>query len=44
MQDDKIKGISIKKNQYNNDEAWTRSLKYLLTNMKWLLAWVAQHY
>ncbi|OQR95573.1 beclin-1 [Thraustotheca clavata] len=27
-----------------NDEQWTRALKYLLTHLKWLLAWVAKRY
>ncbi|KDO18758.1 hypothetical protein SPRG_21648 [Saprolegnia parasitica CBS 223.65] len=25
-----------------NDEQWTRALKYLLTHLKWLLAWIAK--
>ncbi|OQR99709.1 beclin-1-like protein [Achlya hypogyna] len=27
-----------------NDEQWTRALKYLLTHLKWLLAWIAKRY
>ncbi|KAH9193709.1 hypothetical protein AeNC1_004308 [Aphanomyces euteiches] len=27
-----------------NDEQWTRALKYLLTHLKWLLAWAAKRY
>ena len=25
------------------DEAWTRAMKYLLTDIKWILAWTAKH-
>lgn len=28
--------------QFNNEETWTKSLKYMLTNLKWLLAWVVR--
>ncbi|KAG8467473.1 hypothetical protein KFE25_000789 [Diacronema lutheri] len=28
--------------QYNQDELWTRALKYMLTDLKWLLAWHTQ--
>ncbi|GLE04888.1 hypothetical protein PINS_up013869 [Pythium insidiosum] len=27
-----------------NDEQWTKALKYMLTHLKWLLAWVAKRY
>jgi len=27
--------------QFNNEETWTRACKYLLTNLKWILSWVA---
>ncbi len=27
-----------------NDEQWTRALKYLLTHLKWLLAWSAKRF
>lgn len=33
-----IGDVSIKL-QFNNDEKWTKSLKYLLTNLKFLLVW-----
>jgi beclin 1 len=36
---DKIGGQSIK---YGDDETWTRALKYLLTNLKWLIVWTAE--
>lgn len=38
---DKICDMSIKI-QFNNEETWTKSLKYLLTNLKWLLTWVSK--
>lgn len=28
--------------QFNQDELWTRALKYMLTDLKWLLAWHTQ--
>ncbi|KAJ8673867.1 hypothetical protein QAD02_005129 [Eretmocerus hayati] len=30
--------------QFNSEEQWTKALKYLLTNMKWGLAWVSSRY
>ncbi|CAI5717098.1 unnamed protein product [Peronospora farinosa] len=27
-----------------NDEQWTRALKYMLTHLKWLLAWISKRY
>ncbi|DAZ99507.1 TPA: hypothetical protein N0F65_005379, partial [Lagenidium giganteum] len=27
-----------------NDEQWTKALKFMLTHLKWLLAWVAKRY
>jgi beclin 1 len=41
MDRDKIGEMSIKHNQYNT-ETWTKALKYMLTNLKWLLAWLAR--
>lgn len=35
--------VSISPLQSSNEE-WTRSLKYMLTNLKFLLAWVARYY
>lgn len=26
-----------------NEEEWTRSLKYMLTNIKWIIAWYCKH-
>jgi len=41
MEKDKVGDMSIKI-QFNNEETWTKSLKYMLTNLKWLLAWVVK--
>ncbi len=38
---DKIGEMSIKI-QFNNEETWTKSLKYMLTNLKFLLVWLAK--
>lgn len=27
-----------------NDEQWTKALKYMLTHLKWLLAWISKQY
>lgn len=35
---DLINEVSIKL-QFNNDAKWTKALKYMLTNLKFLLAW-----
>jgi beclin 1 len=37
----KIGDMSI---SLGNDEEWTKALKYMLTHLKWLLAWVAKRY
>jgi beclin 1 len=36
---DKIGGLSIK---YGREDAWTKALKFLLTNLKFMLAWVTK--
>ena len=28
---------------HSNDEEWTRAMKYFLTDLKWVVAWVAKH-
>lgn len=28
---------------YANDAAWTRAMKFILTDLKWLIAWVVKH-
>ena len=45
IEKDQIGGISIK-SQFNQDDKWTRALKYLLTDLKWLLAFCTRkgHY
>ena len=37
---DKIGDLSIR-TQFNDEHAWTRSLKFLLTDLKWLIAWIS---
>lgn len=27
--------------QFNSEEQWTKALKFMLTNLKWGVAWVA---
>ena len=28
---------------YANDAAWTRAMKFILTDLKWLIAWAVKH-
>uniref|UniRef100_T1E8Z0 Putative beclin-like protein n=1 Tax=Anopheles aquasalis TaxID=42839 RepID=T1E8Z0_ANOAQ len=30
--------------QFNSEEQWTKALKYLLTNLKWMLTWVSSQF
>lgn len=30
--------------QFNSEEQWTKALKFMLTNLKWGLAWVSAHF
>lgn len=30
--------------QFNSEEQWTKALKFLLTNLKWGLAWVSAQF
>lgn len=30
--------------QFNSEEQWTKALKYMLTNLKWGLAWVSSQF
>ena len=30
--------------QFNSEEQWTKALKFMLTNLKWGLAWIATHF
>eukprot|EP01006_Ploeotia_vitrea_P028790 TRINITY_DN61417_c0_g1_i2.p1 TRINITY_DN61417_c0_g1~~TRINITY_DN61417_c0_g1_i2.p1 ORF type:complete len:417 (-),score=233.12 TRINITY_DN61417_c0_g1_i2:61-1146(-) len=39
---DQIQGLSIKL-QFNQDHKWTKALKYMLSNLKFLLAWASKH-
>lgn len=39
---DRIGEMSIK-NQFNNDQHWTKALKYLLIDLKCLLAWLSKY-
>lgn len=38
---DKIGDLSIRI-QFNQDELWTKALKYMLTNMKWILVFASR--
>lgn len=38
---DKIGELSIRI-QFNQDELWTKALKYMLTNMKWILVFASR--
>lgn len=49
MEKGKIKdsqtGVSYSvKMQFNSEEQWTKAMKYMLTNLKWGLAWVTKKY
>jgi hypothetical protein len=30
--------------QFNSEEQWTKALKFMLTNLKWGLAWVSAQF
>ena len=32
------------KMQFNSEEQWTKALKFMLTNLKWGLAWVSSQF
>ena len=38
-----MKTLSVKM-QFNSEEDWTKAMKYMLTNLKWGLAWVSKRY
>lgn len=38
---DKVGDMSIRI-QFNNEETWTKALKYMLTNLKYLLVWLTK--
>merc|ERR1712039_565348 len=39
IEGDKVGGFSIRV-QFNQDERWTKALKYMLTDLKWIIAFV----
>eukprot|EP00007_Cunea_sp_BSH-02190019_P005720 CAMPEP_0174237838 /NCGR_PEP_ID=MMETSP0417-20130205/9428_1 /TAXON_ID=242541 /ORGANISM="Mayorella sp, Strain BSH-02190019" /LENGTH=437 /DNA_ID=CAMNT_0015316625 /DNA_START=77 /DNA_END=1388 /DNA_ORIENTATION=- len=41
IEDDRVGGMSIRIGQ-GNDQAWTKALKYMLTDLKFLLAWLSK--
>eukprot|EP01119_Soliformovum_irregulare_P015005 TRINITY_DN4177_c0_g1_i1.p1 TRINITY_DN4177_c0_g1~~TRINITY_DN4177_c0_g1_i1.p1 ORF type:complete len:400 (+),score=81.72 TRINITY_DN4177_c0_g1_i1:168-1202(+) len=41
IEKEKINEMSIRM-QFNNEETWTKALKYMLTNLKFLLVWLAK--
>ena len=32
------------KSQFTDEEVWTKALKFMLTNLKFLIAWVSKNY
>ena len=36
--------FSIFRIQFNSEEQWTKALKFMLTNLKWGLAWVSSQF
>ncbi|KAI4467763.1 beclin 1 [Holotrichia oblita] len=41
IEDSSIYSIKI---QFNSEEQWTKALKFMLTNLKWSLAWVSSQF
>eukprot|EP01027_Heterolobosea_sp_BB2_P006317 GEZU01009561.1.p1 GENE.GEZU01009561.1~~GEZU01009561.1.p1 ORF type:complete len:104 (-),score=16.53 GEZU01009561.1:21-332(-) len=39
---DKVGGITIKY-QGSSEDKWTKALKYMLTDLKWILTWCAKN-
>lgn len=37
-----IQDKSIRRGASQSDEDWTRACKYMLTNLKWCLTWMAK--
>jgi beclin 1 len=35
-------GLSVKY-AFSSEELWTRALKYMLANLKWILVWIADN-
>ncbi|UYV60595.1 BECN1 [Cordylochernes scorpioides] len=44
IEDPQTRSVHSIKAQLNSLEGWTKALKYMLTNLKWGLAWVSSHY
>jgi beclin 1 len=42
VQNDKVNSLSGM--HTNNEEKWAKAMKYLLTDFKWAVAWVAKHH
>ena len=36
--------LTIFRIQFNSEEQWTKALKFMLTNLKWGLAWVSSQF
>lgn len=36
--------VLVSRIQFNSEEQWTKALKFLLTNLKWSLAWVSSQF
>lgn len=34
----------VQRIQFNSEEQWTKALKFMLTNLKWALAWVSSQF
>ena len=39
----RVGGLSISIGTAAGDETWTKALKYMLTDIKWIIAWVSKH-
>merc|ERR1711972_1289943 len=39
IEGDKVGGFSVRV-QFNQDERWTKALKFMLSDLKWIIAWV----
>lgn len=41
---DSIFRLHPRRIQFNSEEQWTKALKFMLTNLKWGLAWVSSQF
>ena len=39
----RVGGLSISIGTAACDENWTKALKFMLTDIKWIVAWVSKH-